>query len=271
MWKDKKLYRLFFLTALLTGTSLTNTSQAETLRVCYDQWAPMTMFPTAESPERGVVIDMLEQIYTAKGYTLEYYEVPLARGLEMVADGHCDMLPEYLLSENTEQDFVFASQETFAYSTAFVVRRGDPWRYNGIESINGKRIATGPGWDYSSMSSGYQNYIDDPKNSSQVEVIAGLDDVIDRIFHMISEGRVDLYADNELVLQHVLNKLELHEELEIVRPGLENKLRELPIFSKNIAAEKRQELINIWNEGRLSLKGEKESMLLRKYKFTFEQ
>ena len=72
MWNDKKLYRLFFLTALLTGSILTNTSQAETLRVCYDQWAPMTMFPTSESPERGVVIDMLEQIYTAKGYTLEY-------------------------------------------------------------------------------------------------------------------------------------------------------------------------------------------------------
>lgn len=157
MSKDKIIFRLFFLTALLTGTSLTNTSQAETLRVCYDQWAPMTMFPSAESSERGVVIDMLEQIYTAKGYTLEYYEVPLARGLEMVADGYCDMLPEYLLSENTEQDFVFASQETFAYSTAFVVRRGDPWRYNGNESINGKRIATGPGWDYSSMSNGYQN------------------------------------------------------------------------------------------------------------------
>lgn len=102
-------------------------------------------------------------------------------------------------------------------------------------------------------------------------MIAGLDDVIDRIFLMISEGRVDLYADNELVLQYVLNKLELHEELEIVRPGLENKLLELPIFSKNIAAEKRQELIKIWNEGRLSLKGEEERMLLRKYKVTFDQ
>tara|TARA_R110002167_G_scaffold70453_2_gene198663 strand:- start:60937 stop:61581 length:645 start_codon:yes stop_codon:yes gene_type:complete len=214
---------------------------------------------------------MLEQIYTAQGYSLEYYEVPLARGLEMVADGHCDMLPEYLLSENTEQDFVFASQETFAYTSAFVVRRGDPWRYSGMESINGKRIATGPGWDYSSMSAGYQNYIDDANNSAQVEVIAGFDDVIDRILLMISEGRVDLYADNELVLQHVLNRLDLNDELEIVRPGLENKLLELPIFSKNLAEDKRQELIRIWNEGRLSLTGDKERALLEKYKITLEQ
>tara|TARA_R110001599_G_scaffold46871_1_gene136812 strand:+ start:8811 stop:9626 length:816 start_codon:yes stop_codon:yes gene_type:complete len=271
MSKDRKLHRLFFLAALFTATSLTNTSQAETLRVCYDQWAPMTIFPSTESPERGVVIDMLEQIYTSKGYILEYYEVPLARGLEMVAEGDCDMLPEYLLSENTEQDFVFASQETFAYTSAFVVRRDDPWRYSGIESIDGKRIATGPGWDYSSMSTDYQNYIDNPKNSNQVEVIAGFDDIVDRIFLMISEGRVDLYADNELVLQHVLRKMDLEDELKIVRPGLENKLIELPIFSKNITEEKQQKLIDIWDEGRLSLKGEKETELLKKYNVTLEQ
>jgi len=109
------------------------------------------------------------------------------------------------------------------------------------------------------------------KTLAQVEVIAGLDDVIDRILLMISEGRVDLYADNELVLQHVLNRLDLNDELEIVRPGLENKLRELPIFSKKLAERKRQELIKIWDEGRLSLTGDKERALLEKYKITFKQ
>ena len=61
--------------------------------------------------------------------------------------------------------------------------------HHGIESIKGKRIATGPGWDYSSMSVDYQNYIDDPKNSELIEVIAGYDDVVDRIFLMIKENR----------------------------------------------------------------------------------
>jgi polar amino acid transport system substrate-binding protein len=188
----------------------------------------------------------------------------------MVAEGLCDMLPEYLFSENLEKDFVYATEETFAYTTAFVVRRDDPWRYNGIQSIKGKRIATGPGWDYSSMSVDYQNYIDDPKNSSFVEVIAGYDDVVDRIFRMIKENRVDLYADNKLVLQYVLNRLNLNDDLKIVHPGLEKKLVEIPIFSKKIPAAKRQELIRIWNEGRLSMKGEKEKMFLKRYNVTFE-
>lgn len=266
----RKIYSPVLLILFLLATSMFNLSHAKTLKVCYDQWAPMTIFPSEASPARGVVIDMLDQIYTSKGYKLIYYEVPLARGLDMVAEGLCDMLPEYLFSKNSTKGFVYASEKTFAYSSAFVVRRDDPWRYNGIESIKGKRIATGPGWDYSSMSVDYQNYIDDPKNSDLVEVIAGYDDVVDRIFRMIKENRVDLYVDNELVLQHVLNRLNLGDDLEIVRPGLEKKLVEIPIFSKKIPAAKRQELIKIWNEGRLSLKGEKEKMLLNKYNVTFD-
>jgi len=250
---------------------MTNMSHAATLKVCYDQWAPMTIFPSEASSERGVVIDMLDEIYRSKGYQLEYYEVPLARGLDMVAEGLCDILPEYLFSKNTEQGFVYASEATFSYTTAFVVRRDEPWRYHGIQSIKGKRIATGPGWDYSSMSADYQNYIDDPNNSNFVEVIAGDDDVVDRVFQMISQNRVDLYADNELVLQHALNRLNLNDNLKIVRPGLENKLVEMPIFSKKIPLAKRQALIKIWNEGRLSLKGEKEKMLLNKYKVTLAE
>jgi polar amino acid transport system substrate-binding protein len=264
--KNKRLNYFSFLMVFLAGISVPHIGYAAALKVCYDQWPPMTIFPSEGDSERGVVIDMLEQIYSSKGYQLEYYEVPLARGLDMVKEGLCDVLPEYLYSKDPDDHFVYADEETFAYTTAFVVRRDDPWRYNGIQSLKGKRIATGPGWDYSSMSAGYQDYIDDPKNSNLVEIVAGYDDVVDRIFQMISENRVDLYADNDLVLQYVLNRLKLNDDLRIVRPGLENKLVEMPIFSKNIPTETRQDLINIWNEGRLAMKGEKEQVLLNKYK-----
>lgn len=270
MFAAKRICRLFCLALCLAGVGTASPGQAETLKVCYDQWPPMTIFPTEEAPERGVVIDMLDQIYRSHGYDIEYYEVPLARGLTMVGDGLCDMLPEYVFSENAADEFVYANEETFAYTTAFVVRRGDPWRYTGIGSIEGRRVATGPGWDYSSMSPDYQRYLEDPKNANFVEVIAGNDDVVDRIFRMLVENRVDLYADNDLVLQDVLNRLGLNEELEIVRPGLEKKLVERPIFSNALPAEKRQTLISIWNEGRRSMKGAGEKRLLDKYNVAFE-
>lgn len=121
------------------------------------------------------------------------------------------------------------------------------------------------------MSTEYQSHIDDPKNADFIETIAGHDDVVDRIFKMIKDNRVDLYADNDLVLQHVLNELKLDKDLQIVRPGLEKKLVEIPIFSKKIPDDKRQELINLWNHGRLTIKGEKEQTFLNKYKVSLEE
>lgn len=244
---------------------LSKVVHAETLKVCYDQWPPMTIFPTSDMPNRGVVIDMLEQIYSDNGYKLVYFEVPLARGLDMVAKGDCDMLPEYLYSKNAEKGFVYAEQPTFSYPSAFVVRAEDTWRYDGIASIKGRRIATGPGWDYSSMSPDYQNYIDDPQNSKWVEVIAGDDDVIDRAFRMIVENRVDAYADNLFVLQNLLKRMGLTHKLKIVGPGLEKKLVEMPIFSLSIPQERRERLMAIWNKGRIALKGSREQAILKKY------
>lgn len=265
----RKIPAALALVSVLFSGSWVNVSHAESLNVCYDQWAPMTIFPNNDSPDRGFVIEMLEQIYLSQGYELTYYEVPLARGLNMVTEGLCDMLPEYLFSLTSVNDFTYAAEETFSYTAAFVIRQDDPWRYDGIQSVKGKRIATGPGWDYSSMSVDYQNYIDDPKNAGLIEIVAG-DNVVDRIFQMIVGNRVDLYADNELVLQYVLNTLNLNHKLKIVYPGLENKLIEMPIFSNKIPIEKRQKLINIWNEGRFQMKGEKEKVLLNKYQVSFE-
>lgn len=43
--------------------------------------------------------------------------------------------------------------------------------------------------------------------------------LVKQIFLMMGEKRVDLYADNELVLQHMLNKLNLHDKFKIVPPA----------------------------------------------------
>lgn len=269
--KSKSIKILSVMSAFVALVGMYGVASAKMLKVCYDQWAPMTIFPTDEETGRGVVIDMLDEIYVSQGYEIEYYEVPLARGIAMVADGDCDMLPEYVYVAEAEKDVVYAEEITFAYTTAFVIRRDDPWRYDGVKSMEGKRVATGPGWDYSAASVDYQNYIDNPANNAFVEVISGYDDVVDRIFTMIRDGRVDLYADNELVLQYVLNRLDMNDDLQVVRPGLEEKLVERAIFSRKMSTERRDELIRIWNEGRIAMKGAKEQAFLQKHDVMFKE
>jgi len=215
-------------------------------------------------------MDMMSDIYEKAGYTLEVFQVPYARGLQMVSDGICDMLPEKEFSPIVDQNFVYADQATFEYPTAFIIRRDDAWRYNGIESVYGRRIATGEGWDYSSMSKDYQNHLDAPANKDLIEMISGDANVVERILAMIAAGRVDMYADNVLVLNYVLNKTDLNETLQIVTPGLEKKLVEKPIFSLKLPEEKRRKLIDIWDKGRRSLNDEDIRRYLHRYNLTVD-
>lgn len=265
VWKYNFLRLLYKISSVLMLVLFSFPVRAEVLNVCYDQWPPMTIFPTAEEPRRGVVIDILSDIYKAAGYDLRFLEVPYARGMQMVESGQCDLLPEKEYSPNDAKGFVYAHQETFKYPTAFVVRHGDPWRYQGVESVRGKRVGTGPGWNYSSMSEGYQNYMDDPANKEMVEVVAGNADVVERILNMIIAGRLDLYADNIFVLQYVVNLAGLSEKLDIVTPGLGKLLVEKPIFSLKLASQKRQQLIEIWDKGRQALSEAEEVTYIKQY------
>jgi polar amino acid transport system substrate-binding protein len=238
---------------------------AETIKVCLDPWPPMTMFTSETQKRKGVVIDMMSDIYEKAGYKLDVFQVPYARGMKMVADGLCDMLPEKEFSPINDEGFVYANEATFEYPTAFIIRRNDVWRYNGIDSIKGLRVATGEGWDYSSMSVAYQNYLDAPENKKNIELISGEDLVVKRIFEMIAGLRVDLYADNVFVLNYVLKDSGLEDRLQIVYPGLEKKLIEKPIFSLKIPEEKRLKLISIWDKGRSALSKEDIQRYLQSY------
>jgi polar amino acid transport system substrate-binding protein len=110
--------------------------------------------------------------------------------------------------------------------TVFDTRKDDQWRYDGIQS-NKRQTHCDWSWlglefnEYQLSTINYQNYIDDPNNSSFVEVITGYDDLIDRVKRIIKEDRVDLYADNELVIQYVLDRLNLNSDLKIVPQSLE--------------------------------------------------
>ncbi len=259
---NTKLITNYFLIFLL----LCNYSsvRAETIKVCYDQWEPMTIFPTNQEPRRGFIIDLFTKIYAKSGIDLIFFQVPLARGLQMVSDGQCDLLPEMAVnSEN--KGYVYAQQATFEYPMAFVIRQEETWNYDGIASLRKKRIATGFGWNYSSMSVAYQAYLDDPNNQVNIETVSGDVDVVNRILGMIAKKRVDLYADNIFLLEYLIHQQHLEKQLKLVKSNLKQGLIEKPIFSLRLDNEKRTRLMRIWDEGRKNITTEEIKTLLQDY------
>jgi polar amino acid transport system substrate-binding protein len=82
---------------------------------------------------------------------------------------------------------------------------------------------------------------------------------------MIVNERVDLYADSEILLQYILNKTGLNDQLQIVNPGLEEVMIQRPIFSKNIPQAELENIIEIWDVGRNMIKGQREDEILQRY------
>jgi polar amino acid transport system substrate-binding protein len=223
----------------------------------------MTIFPSNQEPRRGFIIDLFTKIYAQFGIDLIFFEVPLARGLQMVSDGQCDLLPEMAVNSESK-DYVYAQQATFEYPMAFVIRQEETWSYDGIASLQQKRIATGSGWNYSSMSVAYQAYLDNPNNQANIETVSGEVDVVNRILWMIAKKRVDLYVDNIFLLEYLIHQLGLEKQLKLVNSNLKG-LIEKPIFSLRLDNEKRIRLMRIWDEGIEKITIEEKKALLQAY------
>ena len=68
--------------------------------------------------------------------------------LAMLVEGLCDMLLGQIFSSNSEHSFRYTIEEKFVRTAVFVTRRDARWRYDDIQFIREKPIATGPLNDY---------------------------------------------------------------------------------------------------------------------------
>ncbi|MCB1144101.1 MAG: transporter substrate-binding domain-containing protein [Leptospiraceae bacterium] len=239
MLKICLLFFLFFL-SLQIGS--------ETLNICYDHFPPSTIIPDTFNKRKGYAIDMIEEIYRNKGFTIKLNTFPYARGLLMIQKGECDIYAEAAYSPEEENNFIFGEEPTFLYQLAFVVRKDSQWRFQGIESLKEIRVATGVGWDYSYVSSDYQKYLTDPENKGKVEFLSG-EDVVERILKLMISGRIDAYCDSIDVINYFANKLNISEEIREAG-GFQTLLVEKPIFSPRLTSKKRKLLMDIWNSER---------------------
>jgi polar amino acid transport system substrate-binding protein len=91
--------------------------------VCYDQWAPLTIFPSKESLlSAALVIDMLDEIYTAPRLNWSTSKECRWQGPADYGGKRCDMLPEVHCSKSAKKDFVYTNTKNLLpYTTAFLV------------------------------------------------------------------------------------------------------------------------------------------------------
>jgi len=193
-------------------TSLT--AAAETITLVADEWPPFNAKP--DSDAEGYMVDIARAVFEAKGISVEYRNVPWKRALVGTRSGN--FTGAIGASKNDAQGFIFPEEELARNVLSFYVRKGDSWRFNGLESIKEIRIGTIGGYDYRRWLNDYiQANIE---NSDKVQVIMG-DAPLERNIQKLLAGRVDVVVDTEASIRWVAKRLGVLDEIEAAGYGKE--------------------------------------------------
>ncbi|XXJ20364.1 substrate-binding periplasmic protein [Desulfovibrio caledoniensis] len=121
-------------------------AHAESIIVASDEWCPFNCGPG--EPLEGYAVDVLRAIFEPAGIEVEYRVMGWERAVEEGRRGHVTAIIGAVRQE--AEGFVIPEEEIGLDLFAFFVRKGDPWRYRGAESLRGKRLGAPAGYKLSS-------------------------------------------------------------------------------------------------------------------------
>lgn len=172
------------LLAILCGVAATVPAAAEPpIRLAADEWMPFNGAPGA--PPEGYAIDLARAVFAERGRGVAYTVMAWKRALRETARGTFDAVVGAEVSD--APGFIFPEQEIGRYRMTFFARADEPWRFEGLASLDGRRIGVVRGYTYPQWLRNYQAahpamvdeiIDDDPLGTNLRKLIAGRIDVI---------------------------------------------------------------------------------------------
>jgi polar amino acid transport system substrate-binding protein len=211
---QKVLNRLFIFLAcglLLGAASPVAASPAahEDISLCGDIWCPYNCAPGAPKP--GFVLEIAQEVFAQAGYHLSYQVTSWARCVEDARAGRYTGILAAIRGD--APDFTFPQQAVGVSSSGFAVRKGDPYRYTGVRSFDGRLLGTVRGYSYNGEIGAYiVAHADDGK---RVAFVSG-NEALQKNLNKLIAGRVDLVLDDEIVLRSTVASLGLNSQISVV-------------------------------------------------------
>ncbi|MCK5310884.1 MAG: transporter substrate-binding domain-containing protein [Desulfobacteraceae bacterium] len=253
---------------LLSNLFVCNAEDSKHINICYDHWVPSTIFLSKENTKKGFVSEMLADIYTKAGYDITFHEYPYSRCLSEVSKGNCDIIAE--ANPETKEaapgvsiNLLFPKRATFKYRYALFIHKDKTWEYNGINSLKGMRIGNIPGYDYSPISTVFEDYLVKNKSNSALVYYAFGNDGATQLLDLIAKKRIDLFSESFLIGAYIIKQNFWGDKIKIAG------FFKTPLVLKPGFSPKRKDvhkLMDIWDQGRKSIESRGEiKKYLKKY------
>ena len=211
----------------------------KTIVAAADPWPP---FVNPADPKEGLSLEIIKAAYETEGYTVEMNYVPWARAINGVKKGKYDIIPTTWMTDE-RKTFLMFSEPYAVNKIKFIKNQDDPFEFEGIKSLTGKKIGTIRGYGYGDEFMNADNFIR--------EDVTDLMTNIKKLTH--SSRRIDLTLDDEIVARVTIGneKPSLLNQIAFTKNALSsNKL----YVTSGLQNPRHQEFIEAFNKGLATIK-----------------
>lgn len=147
----------------------------------------------------GFIVEIVRAALKHSGVSVQYHVVPWTRAIEEVRAGKYQALIG--ASKGDAPDFMFTKEPQAMMSNRAWVKKSDPWRYHGVESLKGRKLGVIADYFYGDD---IMEYIS--KNTADkvgVQVLGG-DNALALNVRKLKAGRVDVVIEDVNVMREYL-------------------------------------------------------------------
>lgn len=188
-------------------------AQTETITLVADGWCPYNCEPNSDRP--GYIVELAKTAFAKHNITVKYSNLPWARAIEETRQGKYDGIIGAYYSD--APDFIFPANPQGICKFSFFVKNDDPWKYDGIPSLENRALGVINDYSYSKK---LDQYINDNKNDpTRVQILSG-DNALDSNVKKLLAGRINTFIEDTKVISYYLSPPEYEEVREaIVKAG----------------------------------------------------
>ncbi len=214
--------------------------RAETLVIAGDAWCPVNC--AADAEQRGIFVELAEQIFAEAGIAVEYRVTNWARAVHETRAGKLNALIG--AGVHDAPDFLFGEVPVGLSRTCFYARQGSLWRYRDVRSLADVSVGVINGYSYGED---LDSYIRRHREDSQRIQMASGDRALAINVEKVQLGRIEAALENTWVMDAYLARSGIAGALEAVgcrvpdvpiylafSPVLASSARHLAIFEAGV-------------------------------------
>jgi polar amino acid transport system substrate-binding protein len=221
---------------LVVSTFISFAVNSAVITAAQDPWAP---FVQKDNANPGVSVEIITEAFKSQGHTVDFKIMPWTRALNEVKSGKVDVLVATWFT-NERTSFLKYSDPYLENSLKFIMRKGEGFEYNGLDSLSGKTVGIIRNYGYGDEFLAATNF----KKPEANDLIANA--------KKLTAKRVDLTLEDELVAKSTLSGAGMNlDDFEFTNNALS--VNPLHVTS-GLANPNHAEYIEAFNKGLVEIK-----------------